>query len=130
MAILRSIVALIAGFAIMAFTILIATVAVALAMGVKAGTLPTDFLVVMVVLSALAAGFGGYATASLAQNRPIAHAAILATMIFVQHVYTIIFPIEGQEPWYFWSLAITSPLLAIAGGVARERQTRGRAKTA
>ncbi len=121
---LRTIVALIAGFAIMAFSILIATVAIALAMDVQRGTLPTPFLVVMVVVSALASGLGGYSTASLAQNRPTLHAAILATMIFVQHVYTIIFPIEGQERWYVWALAITGPVLALAGGKLRELTAR------
>ncbi len=121
---LRTIVALIAGFAIMAFSILIATVAIALAMGVQRGTLPTSFLVAMVVVSALASALGGYATASLAQNRPTLHAGILATMIFVQHVYTIIFPIEGQERWYVWALAITGPVLAIVGGKLRELTAR------
>lgn len=125
---LRTIVALIAGFAIMAFTILIATVVIALAMGVQRGELPTPFLIVMVVVSALASGLGGYSTASLAQDRPTVHAAILATMIFVQHVYTILFPIEGQESWYVWALAISGPALALAGGQLRERTARGARK--
>ncbi|MDQ8165838.1 MAG: hypothetical protein P3A28_08810 [Gemmatimonadota bacterium] len=126
---LRTIVALIAGFAIMAFSVLIATIAIALAMGIQRGTLPTSFLIVMVVVSALASGLGGYATASLAQNRPMVHAGILATMIFVQHVYTIIFPVEGQETWHVWSLAITGPVLAIAGGKVRELTARKGAAT-
>ncbi len=126
---LRTIVALIAGFAIMAFTILIATIGIALAMDVQRGTLPTPFLVVMVVVSALASGLGGYSTASLAQDRPMIHAAILATMIFVQHIYTILFPIEGQELWYAWSLAISGPVLALAGGRIRELTARRGART-
>jgi ABC-type transport system involved in multi-copper enzyme maturation permease subunit len=128
--VLRTIVALIAGFAIMAFTILIATVVIALAMGVQRGTLPTSFLVTMVIVSALASALGGYSSASLAQDRPTLHAAILATMIFVQHVYTILFPIEGQEPWYTWSLAISGPVFALLGGVIRQRTARARPKPA
>lgn len=125
---LRTVVALIAGFAIMAFTILIATIGIALAMNVQRGVLPTSFLVVMVVVSALASGLGGYSTASLARDRPTVHAAILATMIFVQHVYAILFPVEGQETWYIWSLAIGGPLLALAGGKLRELTARQGAK--
>lgn len=126
---LRTVVALIAGFAIMAFTILIATVVIALAMGVQRGTLPTSFLVAMVVVSALASALGGYSTASLARDRPTVHAAILATMIFVQHVYAIIFPIEGQHTWYAWSLAISGPVLAVIGGKIRELTSRRGATT-
>lgn len=130
MATLKTIVALIAGFAIMTFTILVATIVVALAMGVQRGTLPTPFLAVMVCVTALASGFGGYASASLAPSRPTVHAAILATMVFVQHVYTILFPLEGQQAWYLWALAISGPIFAVAGGRIREVTARGRVKPA
>jgi hypothetical protein len=126
--VLRSIVALIGGFALMAFALLIATIAVALAMGVTADSVTTSYFQVLVACAALAAAFGGYATASLAPARHAAHAAILATMVLIAQASTALNPPANQPRWYLMTLVVVAPLGALAGGLLRQRQRRRRAE--
>lgn len=124
---LRSIIALIGGFALMAFTLLIATICVALAMGVTADSVTTSYFQVLVACATLAAVFGGYATASLAPERHSAHVAILATMVLIAQASTALNPPANQPRWYLMTLVVVAPLGTLAGGWLRDWQRRRRA---
>ena len=79
---------------------------------------------------ALAAAFGGYATASLAPGQHSAHAAILATMVLIAQASTVLNPPAHQPRWYLMTLVVVAPLGALAGGLLRQWQRRRRAEVA
>ena len=124
---LRSIIALIGGFALMAFTLLIATICAALAMGVTAATVTTAYFQVLVGCAILAAAFGGYSTAALAPDRHVGHSTILAVMVLIAQASTALNPPPNQPRWYLLTLLVAAPLAAFAGGRIRERQRFSRA---
>ena len=121
---LRSVIALIAGFAIMTFTILIATIIAALMLDISPGAPTTQFLALNVFYSAAAAAFGGYATASLAPERPSAHVLILAVMVLIMGVSSLLAPQPGQERWNLVAVLVLGPVCAFIGGRIRGMQLR------
>lgn len=124
---LRSVIALIAGFAIMTFTILVITLVVAEAMDLERGAPTRSYLIINVVYSAAAAIFGGYSTAALAPARHFEHACVLAAMVGIATVSSIITPAPGQPTWYLVALLVTGPACAALGGFVRDRQVARRA---
>ena len=123
---LRMVIALIAGFAIMTFIVLLATIAEAMATGAVAVNPTGAHLVVNVGYTAAAALVGGYATASLAPARPAAHAAVLAAMAFIVAASSLLYPQPDQERIYLALLMAASPLGVLAGGWLRGAQVRRR----
>lgn len=103
----------------MTFTVLIATILAALAMGIAPGAPTPAYLAINLVYSAAASAIGGYATASLAQARHSAHAMILALMILVVNVSGFFNPQPGQERWYLAALIVLGPVSAVVGGRIR-----------
>jgi hypothetical protein len=126
---LKSIVSLIAGFAIMTFASVLGTLLAAMAFGVQ-GDPPYSaaFNYAMIGVTVVAAGLGGYATASLAPGRKAGHAVVLALMILIMQSYNVISPQEGYPRAHFIWLLVLCPLAAIAGGQLREIQLRRRVK--
>jgi len=124
---LRSIVALIGGFALMAFTVLILTILAALVMGVTAATVTVAYFQVLVACAIGAAAFGGYATAALAPDRHVGHSTILAVMVLIAQASSALNPPPNQPRWYLLTLLVAAPLAAFAGGRIRERQRLRRA---
>ena len=116
---LRSIIALVGGFAIMAFLVFVLVAVVAWIFPVKIGAPTTLYLVANLVLSALAALAGGYATASLAPGRPRMHAAVLALMVLAMSLSQLASPPPGQPNWYPGALSVIGPLFAQLGGFLR-----------
>lgn len=127
----RTILSLVAGFAIMTFSFLLATLLSAAAFGVSGEPpYPSNFNTVVLTATVLAAGLGGYSTAALAPDRRTGHAMVLALMILVMQSYNVMNPQPGYERAHFiWLLALC-PVAAIAGGYIREAQVRRRAKQA
>lgn len=123
---LRSVIALLAGFAIMTFTVLVATIVAVLAMKLEPGMLTPEYLGVNLAYSIAAAAFGGYSTAALAPDRPSAHALILSVMVLIMGVSNFILPQPGQERWYLIALIVLGPLGALAGGQLRAWYVRAR----
>lgn len=121
---LKSVIALIAGFAIMTFTILVATIVAASVLPFTQGAPTTQFLALNVFYSAAAAAFGGYATASLAPERPSAHVLILAVMVLIMGASSFLAPQPGQERWNLAAVLVLSPICVFLGGRVREAQRR------
>jgi hypothetical protein len=126
----RSVIALLAGFAIMTFTIVIVTIVAVAATGASAGAPTREYLIAFVAYSAAASAFGGFSTAALAPSRPGVHAMGLAAMIFVMHAYTLVFPQPNFPRTVYAFLVVLAPIAAIVGGKSREAQVRGKARTA
>jgi hypothetical protein len=126
---IRSIIALVGGFAIMVFLVFLLTIAVAAALGATDGTLGTPYIVASLVLSAAAALTGGYATASLAPERPFAHTIGLVVMVVAMTLSSLGHALPGQPAWYPAAIAVIEPLFVLAGGSLRLRQRRARTLT-
>ena len=126
---IRSIIALVGGFAIMVFLVLLLSIAAAMAFGVTAGAPNTPYLVANLVLLAAAALTGGFATASLAPVHPFAHTIGLAVMILAMALSSIAHPQPGQPAWYAAATTMIGPLFAVGGGGLRLWQRRRRTPT-
>lgn len=121
---LRSIVALVGGFALMGFSYLLLVVIAATLLDPQAAS----FRTVSGLLFSPAGALGGYATASLAITRPLAHAAILAACMLGMAVpYT--FKPPSELPWNPVLVAATAPLCMLAFGWLRTRQLSKRVTT-
>ncbi|MCC7195890.1 MAG: hypothetical protein IT356_10070 [Gemmatimonadaceae bacterium] len=124
---IKSVIALLGGFAIMTFSLLIATVIAGVVLGLQPGVLSTQFLATVLTCGVLAAGFGGYSTAALAPNRHFAHVLILAAMVLLMAVSSLLKPQPGQPLWYLATALALQPLSVIAGGGTRVlRKARAR----
>lgn len=123
---LRMVIALIAGFAIMTFIVLLATITEAVATGGVTMNPTGAHLAVNLGYTVVAAAVGGYATASLAPARPDAHAAVLAAMTLVVRASEWLFPQPGQARLYLVLLMLLAPLGVLAGGWLRGAQVRHR----
>lgn len=115
---LRSIIALVGGFAIMAFAYVV-ILALAVFVGVRAGPPGTAFLVTNLVVSALSAVAGGYATAVLAPHSPRGHTVGLALMVLAMSLSQLAHPAPGLPRWYPAALAVVGPACALLGGFLR-----------
>jgi hypothetical protein len=125
----RSIIALVGGFAIMVFLVFLLTIVAAAAFGVTDGAPSMPFTVASLTLSAVAALIGGYATASLAPGRPFVHTIGLSVMILAASLSSLGHPQPGEPAWYPAAIAALGPLLALAGGGLRLWQRRARTLT-
>ena len=117
MSTLRSIVALVGGFAITAFGYFVLIIIAAMVLDSQAAS----FRTVSAVLFATASAIGGYATASLALYRPFAHTALLAGCLLGMAI-SYIFKTPVDLPWNPTLVAATAPLCALAAGWFRSRQ--------
>ena len=123
-AVLRSVIALVGGFAIMTFTLLVATVVAAAVMRTSPGVETTPFFETILASAVLAAAFGGYSTASLAAQHHAAHTVILATMVLIMGASTALNPPAGQPQWLVLGELVLTPLAVLGGGQLRALQRR------
>ena len=123
---IRSIIALVGGFAIMVFLVFLLTIVAAAAFGMTDGAPSDSYIVANLVLSAAAALTGGYATASLAPNRPFAHTIGLFVMVLATALSSLSRPQPGHPGWYLAAIAAIGPLFVLAGGGLRLWQRHGR----
>jgi hypothetical protein len=119
---LRSVLAILAGFAVM-FVIVIACTLLSVAlMHLKTGHPTPGYLVLNVVYSLAAAVAGGWVAARVAGYRPITHGVALAALMFVQSALFLLQPAPSQPFLYQVFLTIVPPLAAIGGAaLARAR---------
>jgi hypothetical protein len=123
--VLRSIMALVGGFAIMAFLMIALMVVAAWTLHLSAGTRTQPWFVANLVVSGLAALVGGYSTAALAPNRPRTHVIALAIMILAMSLSQLGHkePSQLAQPrWYAGALAVIGPLSAMLGGMLRRQR--------
>ena len=123
---IRSIIALVGGFAIMVFLVFLLTIVAAAAFGVGDGRPGTAFVIASLMLSAVAAFTGGFATAALAPSRSFAHTFGLAVMVLAMGLSSLGHPQPGQPGWYPTAIAAIGPLLALIGGRFRLWQRHAR----
>jgi hypothetical protein len=81
------------------------------------------------VISALGAAAGGFATARITAGRSLYTVLVLGLILLMSALGPVIRhtpPTAGQPLWYPLSLAIASPLAALAGGLLERRSARRR----
>jgi hypothetical protein len=116
---IRSVIAVVGGFAIMAFTMLVLTIVAAVALGAEAGTEPLSYFVAVLGAAMIGAAVGGYATASLAPARHAAHVtALVVTVVCMQATAALDSP-ANQPKWVNLAQLVLAPLAAWAAGRVR-----------
>ena len=126
--ILRSILAVIAGFIAMSFVIIVLTLLSIKTMGLKSGHPTPGYLVINVVYSFLAAAAGGFVTALIAAVKPVEHAYVLACVMLVMGALSYAHYRGTQPGWYQLLLVLVPPLCAIAGAAICARSARAHAR--
>ena len=120
---LRSILAVLGGFATMA-VIVMATTALAAAALIPGGMqtmmtpgrpLPARYLTANLVGSALAAFIGGFVTVRLAPDKPFVHGIALALLMCVMGVLSARQAGDRQPRWYQVVLCTVMPAVALVG---------------
>jgi hypothetical protein len=117
--IVRSVLAVVAGYAAMAAVVILLTVIVKRAapewMGAE-GSPNTSYLFVNLLYSFAAAMLGGYVSWSVAAHARLAHACALAAIIFLLSIVSATQMGDRQPRSYQLALVLIAPLGAIVGG--------------
>ena len=121
---IRSSLAVLAGFTAMAIGVMVAT-AIAVKVMLHAPDLrsamslkPTPgYLAVNLIYSSLFAALGGFITASVAARLPMNHVLALAGLLFVMSMVSFLqSTASGQPRWYGFVLMLLGPVCALLGG--------------
>lgn len=120
MPVVRSIIALVGGYAIMVLVLVVLVAIAAWTLHVSSGAPSQPFLLARLVSSGVAAIAGGYSTATLAPVRPRAHAVGLGVMILATSMSTVSHSTQGQPAWNAVAVVVIGPLFAILGGLLRQ----------
>lgn len=120
---LRSILAVLGGFATMAILVMVTTAIAAAtlipggmqAMMTPGAPLPRRYLATNLVCSALAAFVGGFVTVRLASDKPFFHGIALALLMGVMGVISARQAGDRQPRWYQVVLCTVMPAVALAG---------------
>jgi len=112
---LRSVLAIVAGFAAMVVIVIVCTLLSVKLMHLTTGH-PTPFYLVLNVLYSLAAAVaGGWVAARVAGYRPLAHGVALALLIFALSALSLLHPAPSQPFLYQVFLTLVPPLAAVGG---------------
>ena len=122
----RSILAVVAGYFTLAVLTSLTTYLVAygfgLAVAEPGAQPPLVYVVVNLVYSTVYAGVGGYVAARVATHRPVRHALALAALLVVLGlVYTAV-AINIQPLWYLLGLPLLGAPAAVLGGYVHARR--------
>ncbi|MEO6210078.1 MAG: hypothetical protein ABIQ10_08145 [Gemmatimonadaceae bacterium] len=120
--IVRSIIAIVAGYASMAAVVIALTVLVKRKAPEWMGTVGkpnATYLYTNLVYSFGAAMIGGFVAALIAPRAPLAHACALAGIVFVLAVVSAVQMGNKQPRWYQIALAVIGPLGTIFGGMVQ-----------
>lgn len=128
MGFLRSIGAVVGGFAAMTLIVMVTTPVAARLLGadVAGAGLTTAYLVANLGLSAVAAVVGGLLAAGLAPRRPVMHALYLAGAVLGIGVLSILLvdvPEAGQPEWYPAVAVCVGFVGVMLGGCLRSRRS-------
>ena len=122
--ILRSVLAVIAGFVMMSIVVIVLTLIAVNAMGLKSGQPTPGYLVFNVAYSFFAAGAGGFVTALIARVKPVEHAGVLAGIMLVMGVVSYMHYRGTQPGWYQGMMVVVPPLCAIGGALVCARSAK------
>ena len=126
--ILRSVLAVIAGFVTMSFVVIVLTVIAVNAMGLKSGQPTPGYLVINVAYSFFAAGAAGFVTALIAGVKPLEHAYVLAGIMLVMGAVSYLHYTGTQPGWYKAMMVVAPPLCAVAGAMVCARSAKVHAR--
>ena len=115
MLLLRSMLAIIAGFITMNFIVIALTLVSIATMHISSGHPPPGYLIVNVLYSLLAAASAGFVTALVAGYRPLTHAGVLAGIMLVFGLFSYKHYTGTQPLWYQWLMIAVGPLCVIGG---------------
>lgn len=127
---LRSVLAVAAGFAVTVLLVLVTTAVTGLAFGLPMTTSPgapvttpgVGYLAVNLLFAIVSALAGGWTTARLSVAHPMLHALVLAAIIFALGIMGARTPQPGQPHWYPWTLALIGPVgILVGAGLVRRR---------
>ena len=123
---LRSILAVLAGLAVMTIVVMVG-VAIAAAVLIGSGAMsadvpvsppPTGYLAANLIISLLAAVLGGYTTARIVGPRSLVQVIVLASIVLAMGLVTALSagPDSGQPTWYGYVIPIIGAVGVLAGG--------------
>lgn len=122
---IRSVLAVIAGYAVTAAIVIACTILAAKFLIPETATEPPrGYLVANIAYSLLAAVAGGYITARIARRAPVAHAAVLALVIVAIGTATMSGGPQGSASAFGWGIVGLGVVGSLAGGVVRAAQVR------
>lgn len=129
---LRSILAVVAGYIVIAAVTMLTTVIAALAAGVPlemprpdSPPPPAAYLAGNIAGSALAAVLGGVAAARVALRHRRGHAFTLAALVFILGVAYALTSAGPAPTWYFWLLPVLGASGVATGGFLAGREVGG-----
>lgn len=120
--IVRSVIAVIAGYAAMAAVVIAFTVLIkrrAPQWMESLGKPNATYIYTNLLYSFGAAMLGGFVAATIAPRARLAHACILAGIVFVLAILSALQTGDKQPRWYQATLVIICPLGVVLGGAAR-----------
>ena len=129
---MRSVLAVVAGFLVMAVIVMIGTAVAARVIlrqplsTIRTGSsepLPLEYLAANLSASAIAALCGGFLTAAIAGRSPLAHGLALAVVIVLMSILSMKQAGASQPRWYQLTLATAMPALALTGAFIRAMLT-------
>jgi hypothetical protein len=121
-AIVRSVIAVIAGYAAMAAVVVALTVLVKRIAPAWVGSerAPgSSYVYTNLLFSYGAAMIGGYVAAVIGASAPLAHACALAVIVLVLSIVSAVQIGDRQPRWYQVTLALLGPLGVVIGGWIR-----------
>ncbi len=118
----RSVLAVTAGFVTSVILIMLVTWVAAFALGIPSEAPTNQYLVINLLGSILAGGIGGYVTGRLAPTALWHHVFGLAAVVLLLSLPAVLQPADGQPTWYPAFLAIAGPLAVAIGGVLAHRR--------
>jgi nitrate reductase gamma subunit len=121
-AIVRSVIAVVAGYAAMVAVVIALTLLVkkiAPARVSSESTRSATYISTNLLYSFGAAMIGGYVAAVIGSHAPLTHACALAGIVLVMSVVSAAQIGDRQPRWYQAALALTGPLGAVLGGWIR-----------
>jgi len=113
--ILRSVLAVIAGFLAMAVIVMALTLLSVFALHLKYGNPTPGYLTLNVIYSLAAAVFGGWLAALAAGRAPVAHGIALAVVMLVLSAVSYVHSSGSQPVAYQVFLIVAPPLAAVLG---------------
>jgi hypothetical protein len=122
MVILHAFLALLAGFATMAFVVMVFTMLLARltpSWAGIAGPPKRGYIFVALGYSYLAAASGGFVTAWIAPVNPLAHVLVLGTVVLLLAVLGAMLSKSEQPTLYQLALVVIMPVGVLAGGIIR-----------
>ena len=122
--VLRSILAIIAGFIAISFVVGVLTVLTMVSLHIQPAHPTLAYLAVNVLYSLLAAVAGGLITGLIAPHHPLQHGYVLAGIMLLMGLISYLRFHGAQPAWYQILLVLAPPACAIAGAALCARSAR------